>query len=379
MAPDTMRSPSSERRSSRDDFSSTSAAAGARMSPSSSGGLALANRSSDRTLSVLSEVGIDTIKVTGTAPSMDLEALAESRSIRRVNLDTGEINYSAERARIDVDGDLRVDLFMGYDGVARWSLETSLPKRVRGNNLAPLTLQESLDALSGMRDLLEVELGPIGPIDGWIIGRLDLVRDFHGVRALPTLLEGLGGVRVPRATRGAALHRGQLGHFSTLVQGSPKSWQATLYDKHQETLSNPKSEQVAEPGHLRYELSLRRYVLRRLDRDRVRDLDQGLVHELAHDYFTHAGFDQEVKGMDRTMFEIRYSWDELTDQERKLLPSVVGSLELQAAGLEVSRSRATVRKYQVLADKLGIGPADFRTVGDRRQVLDFDSGQQIFD
>lgn len=264
-------------------------------------------------------------------------------------------------------------------GSSAW-VEASLPKRVRGENVAGIGVDEVAGVVREMvAEACEVvRPGPprdvVGPdgltrvvsVDDPRVVRLDLVRDFELAddSLLPVLLSGLASVPRSGAVKTRLFADGRTGRAETLRVG-PGSWAATLYDKHRETGG------LAPVGSLRAEFRLRG---RQLTSARAQSLGGGVVtvsdvaeescENLRRGWFELAGFGSWVGGRSSVWGALEVA--DLSDREKL---SFVGWLSARADGVELSVCGKTDRKYRRLLGALQLGDGS-----SQRVRLDYERG-----
>jgi hypothetical protein len=183
---------------------------------------------------------------------------------------------------------------------------------------------------------------------------------------------------VPHAKVNALYRVPNDGRVSGLRRGTEGRYVASLYDKHEEERVRLMAGDLhAVNGHLRYEVGLRRPVLREQGMTRVADITQDKITSLARRRFIKCHYDKEVRGMDRVGLEIELRLDELSKPERKRLPKMLGILQMQSIGVVPDVSAGCLKSHMDLAAKLKVSAADFAHRGDHALRLDFDSGTQI--
>ena len=271
----------------------------------------------------------------------------------------------------------------GIGGTA-W-VEASLPKRAGPNNVSALGVADSVEVLREMyREALgfcvaRPEVGAVADLTGGglesgsarssmpgaavfdlvKIKRLDIVRDFDGVTAIPALLDGLASVRRAGRSKVRRFADGEANLAETLRVG-PKSWACTLYDKFAETGG------ACAPGRLRFEARCRSELLEgeRLAAvtapvRRVSDLSDAGIALIASAQWEHVGFGAEVNGVGS--FAARINACDLSPVEKR---NLVGYLAARSLGVELEMSPNTERKYRRAAAALGLvivdGDVSFR-------------------
>lgn len=307
-------------------------------------------------------------------------------SVRAVKVDTVGVAFPSEGFR-DVAMRGRVSLpsggfvATGLGGFA-W-VEASLPKRIRGENVEGLDVQEVAGAIEAMIDEACEVVVPSGPVmttaDGLggvkvsledpRIVRLDLVRDFQlrDPDVLTPLLSGLA--EIPRSGRMKVrrFNDGRSGRAETLRVG-PGAWAATLYDKCAETGG------LAPRGYLRSEFRLRgRQLVSQPVRNsvgalvRVSDLTVERAEGVRRMWFDRVGFGSWVGGSPDLWATLRAFG--LSDREMLYF---VGWLEARRHGVMVRVSEPTDLRCRRILRSLQPGDG-----GRRRVRLDYDMGHEL--
>jgi hypothetical protein len=302
----------------------------------------------------------------------------------RTTSNLGKVGEEGHRYMRRLDG----GGFMGFGVGGKAWIEASLPKRAGGENVDGLVLDEALDV---MRELYG-ELSQYADVDPERHGdrfelskvvRLDVVRDFDGVRDLGYVLDGLAGMQQAGRSKVRRFADGERNLAETLRVG-PKAWAATLYDKEAETKG------AAPAGRTRFEARLHSEQLRsewaRLHGGMVRqvaDLEEFKGRQLTAAMFKRVGFDRKVMAsamVNREIFrpidpDTKHDERGLSKHDQQGLFVYLLSLEGRAA-----MSRNTQGKYRRLAGQLGITvDDDGLAVGERPHFLvglDYERGTQ---
>lgn len=271
----------------------------------------------------------------------------------------------------------------GVGGLA-W-VEASLPKRVNGQNVEPLGVDEVKSAIVALvaeaQALVPCESFEVKEVDrdGVVrsfsaenpkIVRLDLVRDFRlGEPSLLTsVLDGLAAVPQGGRAKVQRFADGKSGRAETLRVG-PGAWAATLYDKHCE------SGGLADKGHLRAEFRLR---ARQLRSRRVAasgseiyslaDLDEERGERIRRSWWDLVGFGSWV-GASPNIWEA-LAGTGLSDRGKLFF---VGWYMARRDGQDLVVSDKTERKFRQILKRLEIGSG-----GTRRVRLNYERGCEEF-
>lgn len=275
-------------------------------------------------------------------------------------------------------------------GFAAWGmgdvvwLEASLPKRKGEDNIESVGTEEAWELLAAMHEeagsFLEYNKARDGHrFEQAKVVRLDLVRDFDGVKSPGFVLDGLAQVPVMGRSKRRRYADGDRNRAQTLTVGPMKAWAATLYDKHQETLG---TKHVAPEGRLRFETRMRSDVLRSVWAKQngghvvqVMDLEEDKLQQLRRGMFDRVGFNREVQAMGR-LVELVNDADLTARQRRELWAYLTGG----PFGLELGFARDAERRYRRLAEELGVVMNDPKTMMEGRTVtvaLDYDAGREV--
>lgn len=275
---------------------------------------------------------------------------------------------------------------MGVGGMC-WA-EASLPKRVDGQNWQAVGLGQALELVAELHreacEFVEPDRVRDGHrVEASKVVRLDLVRDFEGVRSLGFVLDGLAGSQQRGGWKVARHADPERARAETLAVG-PKSWRCTLYDKHAESPEAP-------PGQLRFESRLHAEQLRSAGaRDHgghvrvLADLGEDKLQSLRRWKFEQVGFDREVVAVGRVQ-ELVFSpllpgskrdQHGLTKAEQRALWAY---LTAGARGVDIGMSHNTAGKYRGIARRLGITMAAGELLDEGRITLrlDYDRGQEV--
>lgn len=352
-------------------------------------GLAATNRSTStpdiefRALRRDVPVVVDTIGVHG--PVSD-HRLPRQRHEDVIDLRTGEVaqrNLSAYGVEVAPDVHLKVDY---RREVPHASFEMSVPTVLSGVNIHGASLQDTRRAVKDCYDQARAAVTWVVPWEHLSVSRLDIDRDFQDVHDIPAVLDALQGVPCHRANLNQRFADPKTGGTQTLVRGSKGRWKATLYDKqaqvrHLATRARTpyerqflRREAIAARGRLRFEVSVRTDALHQRGIREVSDLsNETNLADMAHNYFTRAGYGQEVGGMTKLDQVLRImACDGLN---YKNADRMLGILLLDALHLPQSASENTVDKHLKIARSYGLSPADLTTFDRSTVLLDYASGR----
>ncbi|MGK2955198.1 MAG: hypothetical protein ACSLFI_05945 [Solirubrobacterales bacterium] len=296
-----------------------------------------------------------------------------------VGMDTIGLSYRVadhvhlRRTSMDPVGSVAVKCGWAY-------VEASLPRLTRQDNVRSLPLEEVESGIAELLEMADRLVGRMQPghrVENVRVKRVDLVRDFHGVPAIPSLLSDLSRIAQPGTVLAMPYIRS--GYMQTLSVGAKTSWMATLYDKHKQ------SHGVADPGHLRFEARFRSRLTS--------------AWALNHGGKVNVVPDLHPKKLDRLA---RSTWDEVQfgrpvayDSAVAILAdsnlsgsqkiSAMGWLAFQSSGHEVPISDATERKYRrqlaevVVASDGNYSALDWETGSLLHKTANFGADQDLLE
>lgn len=292
-----------------------------------------------------------------------VDTVAYSYEIRGIDDAPGDVTELVDRQtgarrtlrRLDGGGTLRT-------GVGdRAVVEASIPKRLHGHNVHPVSWAEAADELRSMWTEAREYVRPLTAFGDGRVVRIDAVRDFAGVHGFQHFAGSLEqAVKAPRVRSRLYRDRARRGSL-TLALGNSQ-WRAALYDKFAESMREEAR------GQIRYEARLGR---RWAERAGVSLVSEGSLLELARERFTTCGFGRTVGGMQEVLGKVLEA-SGLSKRERA---SFLGVLWAEAWGCESDvASRNTVGKYRRIARDLGLAlrREDAPAVSAR---LDYESGR----
>jgi hypothetical protein len=204
----------------------------------------------------------------------------------------------------------------------------------------------------------------------WRVKRVDVARDFVGIEDAGRLIRGLVSVHRPHSRQNMVYADPKRNQAQTLMVGNATG-KTRLYDKWAETDGG-----VSE-GTVRWETEARRDWLHRLAGiERVRDLTEENVGQLARDRWEWSAMGTEVASSVGRLVRVVQSSDDLSEREAAFF---LGWLMCEAAGQPMrSLSSHTVSKYRRMQRQLGIAaPSDFEGMVEVLTRLDWDSGTEV--
>lgn len=299
-------------------------------------------------LNLLGSVGIDTIGI--SFPVADYDQKGCTANVSNYGTESEGWTY---RRRLEGGG------FVGFGaGGMAWA-EASLPKRLSvdrvNDDALPVELVHSAVAAlvtevcerATPTENLTTDGIVVSPLNPRIV-RLDVVRDFDLLDSarLGPMMDALAEVPHAGRTKVSRWADPSRGSAETLTVG-PRSWGATLYDKHAESSS-------AREGRLRFEARLRR---RQLTSAKAReagghigylaDVRPDKVDRVRRAWFGTAGFDREIVTPQRL-------FDRTPGLKLQQRLALVGYWQAVSEGSRGSVSRSTDYRYRKLSDDLGI-------------------------
>jgi hypothetical protein len=269
------------------------------------------------------------------------------------------------------------------------ALEFSVPTVATGHNLAPANVDLTLATIKSVYEEAAEWVQWARPPEDLAVTRLDLDRDFQGVKHPDHLLSGLARVRVPRTANPSVFHDADRGGALTLTR-APKtqSWRASLYGKHAQMMhlasaeKNPQRSDwlrhLADQSRdvLRFETQLWTRALRPAGITTISDLHEENLMHLRKKHFDKAKFGTCVGGPAK--------WDELVlrlaeegSNDRNYLGPVWQMLYEESLGLKPKISDTTRAKYRAFAKDWEISAADFRSSVGTDIGLDFDLAELV--
>jgi hypothetical protein len=236
---------------------------------------------------------------------------------------------------------------VGPNSFMRYGFIEFNPARVvnsQGYGLAKV--EETLGALTQAVLASRRVVTPLNP-DEWSsykIRRIDVARDFHGVRFPSALIRGLAPIH-RKSSRVNAVYSDPLSAGAqTLIVGTQKSGLVRLYDK------SAQSKGAVEPGTVRFEVQARQeWATKYGGLETVEDLANRGIHDLARNRWKWSAMGSEVtsiSGMVSAVLSLGLTEHQTT--------TFVGLLVRQAAFCPWAPSNSPAKKYRDLQGKLGI-------------------------
>ncbi|MCA1726980.1 MAG: hypothetical protein LC722_04835 [Actinobacteria bacterium] len=228
-------------------------------------------------------------------------------------------------------------LSSGVGGRAK--VEASAPKYLSGGNAEGVGFEAAIGVARAMWEEAGQYVRPVRSWEESRVCRVDVVRDFTGVRGFEYLVHGLQPhLRAPRAKGRLFWDRARGG--LTLGVGNTR-FRAYLYDKGAETGERQ------DQGRVRFELSLRS---KRVREAAVSLQSEGELAEVCRRVFTTTGFGARVSGMGRVLGDVLEAAGLSTSEKYRLL----GFMWARTFGAELHESSATRAKYNRLCRDLGV-------------------------
>lgn len=286
-------------------------------------------------------------------------------------------NYDTEAETFRYQHALPGGGFIGLGVGGKAWVEASLPKRTNDeqSNVRALPVGEALEVARAMYDEARTVCTPEESFDESKIVRLDVVRDFAGVRQLGPMLDGLAMVPLTGRAKRRRFADAESNNAETLRVG-PKAWACTLYDKFTETRGD-----VAAAGQLRFEARLHHAQLTSVFAKEhgaamgvIADVTDAKCEAMRWSMFHRVGFDRAVPATE-SIAEYVWACDELSPARRGAFWAY-----LTLPGFGAALSDPTERKYRRLAESMGLAPGRGvpELVGARVMRLDYLTGAQEF-
>lgn len=330
-------------------------------------------------------VGVDTIAVIGSTSENLLFELRHQELEREVDQVTGELRETPGYGFSDVQIGLAwVRVHGGRRAGNPWlRLELSTPTMLNGHNRNPLDRSFVGDVVDAALSVLSERLPDVPQIDQVTVARLDLTRDFRDVPSPSETLARLSRLHVPHAR----VHRVDYqpdGAVQTLTRGSSREWLSRGYDKRVQLLQraqrDPAHADLLEAwadvsvGQLRFEVEVRRPLLRRKGLVLLSDLVPDVLEELAREYFLRAQWNQIIPGpaRQRRILEDLRSSGVITPAEQRNLCVLLYSNLL---GMDVPLTRHPLERSTALARRFGLAGAVAEEP--QQRYLDFDRGIEV--
>lgn len=319
-------------------------------------------------------VGVDTVAVSLPCRSAGRVGSLSWNAAETVDPATGEIHSRRTSHRLELgDGFFNPRLVDGSRLGPRVELEFSVPRWLRGTNNVAASVGEVRGALADvglhLRDRCEVDVD----VEAAWLRRVDLVRDFSGATNAPALLLGLSRLAPAHRKIRTSLHTTQVAgqeRPSCLVRQTTE-YLGRVYDKSLESSQRPTP---APDEHVRFELQLRGSILAKEGLRSLQDLERAFADGIAKRYFRRLAFDREVLcggGMESALRRVSPN---LTDAERKQLPTAVGLEVLRQFDVAPVMCDKTLRRHEALLTRLSLRLPVAGSGEHDRYSLDFDRG-----
>lgn len=326
-------------------------------------------------------VSIDTVALTGPTSRALCDELRYQQINRIINYDTGEILDRRRGASSTLSvglGSVRLTARMQAEA-PMLMIETSLPKVFQGHNRNGLPRDLLMDGVDVLLSELSNALPDIPAVGDIAMARLDLARDFHGLRSPSRTLTALSHRHVERARTRSDYQRPD-GSTQCITRGSRSQYVVRGYAKEHELRESALNTRdpslrecllawaAASVGQLRYELQVRTPVLKRKGLRNLTDMTPERLHALAEEYYHLAGWSAPFAG-DAADTRLRGILPELTTaMQRNLmvyLYAVDHDIEPPLARHALEAVRPIARRHQLLGHHIDDGPM---------RHLDFDAG-----
>ncbi len=327
-------------------------------------------------------VGIDTVRVRGPVAPEGLSSLPRQRQRHDLDTVTGVVTITPTRSESSTAA--------GWP----WSIDTwrktpellfeaSVPRLLRSDNRLAATVAELHSVLRHLHAEVSQHVKVLCEPEELTLMRLDGVRSFENQSGMPLskVLASLAEVPGRRARTCIHVNRAHTG-VQTLERHTER-WSTRLYQRaehyqqravHQRGAEAERLQALAvsERDRLRYEVELRSRALTEHGLATVGDLSQAVLEDLAYRYFERSAFHNRVGSDGARLLEAAAALE--ADGRYKQLPSVLGLLAMEGAGLSPAWASATTAKHSALAKELRLRPSDLSSVGLPATRLDWHTG-----
>jgi hypothetical protein len=302
-------------------------------------------------------------------------------------LATGELieSFTGEYGQITESVFLNV---RQYDG--RWYglMEFSPSAYLRGHNLWPATVAETTRVLTELYSRCEDYVVWTVGVDDIEVTRLDIVRQFHGVSDISTILDAVSVTTGSRLSINSQHRNPSTARSETVMRGVKNRWTAKLYDKQAQMLDLAKSaaperrtgvaEAAAEAqGVVRYEAQLRRPALKDMNITTMAHVHrkEGTLQDKARDLFDRCQFGTEAGGQDKVRAALRRMRSNAADYKRA--DKVIGMLWQEAHGEPLSCKADAQAENRRVARRYGLTAADMLTPTGNAVRLHYPTATQV--
>lgn len=325
-------------------------------------------------------VSVDTVTLTGPTSRALCDELRYQQINRIIDYDTGEVIDHRHGASSTLPvglGSVRLTARMQTDAPIL-KIETSLPRVFQGHNRNGLPRDLLFDGVDALLSELSDELPGIPAVGDVALARLDLARDFHGLRSPSRTLAALGRRHVERARTRSDYQRPD-GSTQCITRGSHSQYVVRGYAKEHELRESARNTRdtsvrdcllawaAASAGQLRYELQVRTPVLKRKGLRHLTDMTPDRLHALAEEYYHLAGWDLPIAG-DAADNRLRGLLPDLTTATQRSLMvylyAVEHDLEPPLDRHALEKVRPLARRHQLVGHHEDDGPMrhlDFAT------------------
>lgn len=243
-------------------------------------------------------------------------------------------------------------------------------RMIDANGYGLASVKETLDAFSTVLTMLDdcVTADDLGDLSIYKVKRIDVARDFRGVRNPSATIRGLAPLPRKWSRRCVLYTKGSTNHAETLEVGTEGSGFVRLYDKCAETKG------AVETGTLRWEVEAHeRWAQAFGGLTTLEDLASIGIDLLAGNRWDWSAMGAEVASVGEVVKAVVGS--DLKDREATFF---LGWLIRQGTPYPSSLSSGTLGKYREHQRKLGIGVADgVWTVPASSVRLDWETGREI--
>jgi hypothetical protein len=325
---------------------------------------------------------VDTIGVRGEVTRDSALAMPQQRMRRDLDYVTGAFEDAVTGVMGRTNTGIR---FLGdwRTGKAEAYFEVSVPRYLHGPVLDASCLTDVRSALRALHTEVGSQLEWVDDVDHLRVTRIDLVRDFTNVLDVRRTLARIAAVK----TRAPVdVYRDKDDGALTVMRGSKARWMTRGYAKQEQMLYLARRARAGDErqtlatcadsahGRLRFEVQVRRRVLRERRVVCVEDLTEETLEPIRHHYFDFAGFSASFGGLRN--IEAAASALQEAGTYRQLSP-VLGVLLADAIGWPAPMSNRSARQYRRVATSLGLTSADLMFDGGETSRLDYRAGIEI--
>ncbi len=322
-----------------------------------------------------SGVGFDTIAIAGPTSQSTLYELDAVWRGEEPNRETGELKALPPWGRTFIElgmasASVRINGLPNGD-LAQMRIEVSAPRMLHGHNWDGLDVSLLPDVVDHMLTGIAEHFVDVPTMDQIRIHRLDLTRDFLGVRNPPATLAAIAEHSVPHATVNERYFRPS-GELQTYVRGAGRYWRVRGYDKVYEQASRGQSPSE-RTSQLRFETELKSKWLTSRGIYTLRDVAGRDLRGVTRSFFERCRYDVNTAATSASEIFERMKTDGVTDSAIKNVQAYLFAKQHNCAPMmsknPAAAARALVNRYRLTPSTLGTEAFERR--------LDFESGTEI--